>query len=36
MRRWKEQVDALKVHPKPTELTYNKTRHQFKNSECGM
>lgn len=36
MRRWKEQLDALKVHPQPTKLAYNKTRHQYKNSECGM
>lgn len=36
MRRWKEQWDATGVHTKPMEMTYNKTRHQFKNSECGM
>jgi len=34
MFRWKEQWDGRggpKMH-----LTYNKTRHQFKESECGM
>lgn len=36
MRRWKAQLDAMKIHPNPTKLTYNKTRHQFKDSECGM
>ena len=36
MRRWKEQWDATKIHSKPTELTYNKIRHQYENSECGM
>ena len=36
MRRWKEQWDALKAHPQPVKLAYNKTRHQYKNSECGM
>lgn len=36
MQRWKEQWDATKIHEKPMELTYNKTRHQYKDSECGM
>lgn len=36
MRRWKKQWDAQGVHTKPTVLTYNKTRHQYKDSECGM
>ena len=36
MRRWKEQWDATKIHSKPTELTYNKTLHQYQDSECGM
>ena len=36
MRRWKEELDSRGIHPKPVELSYNKTRHQFKNSECGM
>jgi len=36
MLRWKEQWDATKIHKKPTELTFNKTRHQYQDSECGM
>jgi hypothetical protein len=36
MRRWKEQWDATGVHKNPMKLTYNKTRHQYKDSECGM
>lgn len=36
MQRWKEQWDATSTHGKGMELTYNKTRHQFKESECGM
>jgi hypothetical protein len=36
MRRWKEQWDATGVPAKPMKLTYNKTRHQYKDSECGM
>lgn len=36
MRRWKEQWDLTKIHSKPMELTYNKTRHQYEDSECGM
>ena len=36
MARWKEQWDATKIHKKPMKLTYNKTRHQYENSECGM
>lgn len=36
MKRWKEQCDAMAIHLKPTQLTYNKTRHQYKDSECGM
>lgn len=36
MKRWKAQWDPLKLHAKPMLLTYNKTRHQFKDSECGM
>jgi hypothetical protein len=36
MARWKEQWDATKIHSKPMELTYNKTRHQYEDSECGM
>jgi len=36
MKRWKEQWDSTKVHAKPMEVTYNKTRHQYEDSECGM
>jgi len=36
MRRWKQEWDAGGVHSKPMKLTYNKTRHQYKDSECGM
>lgn len=36
MQRWKNQWDATGVHKKPTELSYNKTRHQYQDSECGM
>lgn len=36
MKRWKQQWDATGVHAQPMKLTYNKTRHQFKDSECGM
>jgi hypothetical protein len=36
MRRWKDQWDSTKIHSRPTELTYNRTRHQYENSECGM
>ena len=36
MRRWKTQWDATGIHKSPMRLTYNKTRHQYKDSECGM
>jgi hypothetical protein len=36
MTRWAEQWDATGVHPKPMKLTFNSTRHQYKDSECGM
>lgn len=36
MNRWKEQWDKTGKHQKPMELQYNNTRHQYKNSECGM
>lgn len=36
MRRWKDQWDATGIHKKPMKLTYNKTRHQYQDSECGM
>jgi hypothetical protein len=36
MKRWKEQWDATGIHSKGMKMTYNKTRHQYKDSECGM
>jgi hypothetical protein len=36
MERWKEQWDKTGIHDKGMELTYNKTRHQYKDSECGI
>jgi hypothetical protein len=36
MKRWKESWDKTGIHSKPMTLTYNKTRHQYKDSECGM
>ena len=36
MEKWKEQWDATKIHGKEMELTYNKTRHQYRDSECGI
>jgi hypothetical protein len=36
MRRWKKQWDATGVHSKPMKLSYNGTRHQYEDSECGM
>jgi hypothetical protein len=36
MKRWKEQWDATKTHAKGMKLTYNKTRHQYRDSECGV
>jgi hypothetical protein len=35
MKRWKLKWDVLKKHDNPMELTYNKTRHQYKDSQCG-
>lgn len=36
MQRWKAEWDATNLHKKKIKLTYNKTRHQFEDSECGM
>lgn len=36
MKRWKEQWDKTGIHKQGMKLTYNKTRHQYKDSECGM
>lgn len=36
MKRWKDSWDATGIHKKPMETTYNKVRHQYQDSECGM
>jgi hypothetical protein len=36
MRRWKEQWDKTGKHKQGMKMTFNATRHQFKDSECGM
>jgi hypothetical protein len=36
MKRWKERWDGLGIHKQPMVLSYNKTRHQYQDSECGM
>lgn len=36
MQRWKEQWDSTGIHSKPMSKTYNKTKHQQQDSECGM
>ena len=36
MHKWKAQWDETGIHMKEMELTYNSTRHQYKDSECGM
>lgn len=36
MKRWKDQWDQTGIHSKSMKLTYNKIRHQYKDSECGM
>jgi hypothetical protein len=36
MRRWRDQWAETGVHDKEMITTYNKTRHQFKDTECGM
>jgi hypothetical protein len=36
MFRWKDQWDSAHPNETPMKLTYNTTRHQFKESECGM
>jgi hypothetical protein len=36
MKRWKSQWDETGVHSQPMKMTFNATRHQFKDSECGM
>jgi len=36
MKRWKKQWDATGIHSSPMQMTYNKTEHQYEDSECGM
>lgn len=36
MSRWKEQWDSTGIHANGMETTFNATRHQYKDSECGM
>ena len=36
MKRWRDEWATSGVHSKPMLTTYNKTRHQFKDSECGI
>jgi hypothetical protein len=36
MKRWKAQWETTGIHSKPMLTTYNKTRHQFQDSECGV
>ena len=36
MARWKEEWDATGTHSNPMVQTYNKTKHQHQDSECGM
>ncbi len=36
MKRWREQWMSTNIHKTPMVLSYNKTRHQYEDSECGM
>ena len=36
MNRWREQWSTSGVHSKPMKMTYNATRDQYEDSECGM
>jgi len=36
MKTWKQEWDSTHIHSKPMEVSYNKTRHQYEDSECGM
>lgn len=36
MKRWRDQWLQTNIHNQPMKLTYNKTRHQYEDSECGM
>jgi hypothetical protein len=36
MKRWKDRWDSTGIHSKGMVTSYNKTRHQYQESECGM
>jgi hypothetical protein len=36
MKQWSESWNSTGIHKKPMAITYNKTRHQYEDSECGM
>lgn len=36
MKRWRDQWAETGIHSKPMRMEYNATRHQYKDSECGM
>jgi hypothetical protein len=36
MKRWRDEWSTAGIHDKEMETTYNTTKHQFKDSECGM
>ena len=36
MKHWREQWLTAGVHKTPMTMSYNKTRHQYEDSECGM
>ena len=36
MNAWKAQWDSTQMHSKPMKLYFNKIRHQYKTTECGM
>jgi hypothetical protein len=36
MKRWRDQWKLTKIHSKSMLTSYNKLKHQFKDSECGM
>jgi hypothetical protein len=36
MKRWRDEWATAGIHDKEMETTYNTTKHQFKDSECGM
>jgi hypothetical protein len=36
MKRWKQRWDYIGIHKSPMKASYNKIRHQYQDSECGM